>query len=215
MKRFFGFSLVELLVVIAIIGILAALVLPALVAAKNQAKVTDNLSQLRQLGQAAALYNQDHGLYPRGTKPLVAGNYVPASLAASPLDETREGLSNRALKDTMTPAPLQNPTRRASYKNTYMGVMELFDNTESLERLTQKHGSVGWLLDFTSSERGRNYFPITWKGSYRRLNQDTSVVTRSISGVTCGGKYPQPCRPPHIFFFDPDEEDLRWIRDNL
>ncbi len=55
-----GFTLVELLVVIAIIGILAALLMPALSKAKNQAgKVTD-LNNLKQIMVAVHLYATDN-----------------------------------------------------------------------------------------------------------------------------------------------------------
>jgi len=74
MKKHTGFTLIELLVVMAILGMLAALVGPALFGNLSKGQRTTAASQISNLESALDTYRLDVGSYPESLSGLVSNN---------------------------------------------------------------------------------------------------------------------------------------------
>ncbi len=94
-RAFHGFTLVELLVVIAIVATLIGLLLPAVQSAREAARRTQSLSNLRQIGIALHCYHDVRRALPPGFRSTTTGTWAGGSNDAVP--ETGPGWSMFAL----------------------------------------------------------------------------------------------------------------------
>jgi prepilin-type N-terminal cleavage/methylation domain-containing protein len=122
MRRHSGFTLVELLVVIAIIGILTALLLPAIQAARESARRITCCNNLKQIGLALNLYYNTNNKLPPGWTA-----YDPQTHLPYPLGEPGWGWASRIL-----------PFMELNYlvKNVIHYTLPIADPTNQVARLT-------------------------------------------------------------------------------
>lgn len=84
-RKTLGFTLVELLVVIAIIGMLVGILLPAVQAARDAGRRTQNTNNLKNIGLALQSYNESQGALPALRFIRPSGNRLPKQVQDFPL----------------------------------------------------------------------------------------------------------------------------------
>ncbi|MCA9100401.1 MAG: DUF1559 domain-containing protein [Planctomycetales bacterium] len=130
-----GFTLVELLVVIAIIGILIALLLPAVQAAREAARRSQCTNNLKQWGLSMHMFHDTHGQLPAGARnnprqtwvmflwPFIEQNSLeglndtnqPFYLPPGTIQKTLDGLTGKFVAQYYCPSDIGTDQTQADY----------------------------------------------------------------------------------------------------
>jgi prepilin-type N-terminal cleavage/methylation domain-containing protein/prepilin-type processing-associated H-X9-DG protein len=122
-----GFTLVELLVVIAIIGILVALLLPAVQAAREAARRTQCVNNLKQIGLAVLNYENAFKELPPGGLTQANGTYghswwiriLPYTEQTNVYNQFDQKASNSGWLGFTNPHPNRDPLRNVVFPFMY------------------------------------------------------------------------------------------------
>ncbi len=131
MKRFTangsGFTLIELLVVMAIIGVLVALLAPAVQAAREAARRSQCVNHLKQMGLALHNYHDSHACLPPGIIASASGpgtsaaDFTPGwSFFAMMLPHLEENNLYQSVNFDLAIAHTANSTARRTHVGTFL-----------------------------------------------------------------------------------------------
>jgi prepilin-type N-terminal cleavage/methylation domain-containing protein/prepilin-type processing-associated H-X9-DG protein len=190
-----GFTLIELLVVIAIIAVLIALLLPAVQSAREAARRTQCVNNLKQLGLAMHNYHDSLGGFPlgaMGVRSLASGGRYPSG---TPVGQARRTWAFMLL-------PYLEQGAMANSVNFSISVNTLQNTTATLTLVAAyscpsdpNYGSI----EQTPARRQGNY-TVNWGNS--SWYQDLSATYNPLTGI-----YPPATAQPVSFLGAPFAED--------
>jgi prepilin-type N-terminal cleavage/methylation domain-containing protein/prepilin-type processing-associated H-X9-DG protein len=194
-----GFTLVELLVVIAIIGVLVALLLPAIQAAREAARRAKCTSNMKQFGIALHNYHDNLKTFPPGAVNRFGPGQNSASVYASP--------------HAMLMPYFEEESLHRIYDQDQPWFLQLSEVAETVIPVFACPSNTGPnpFMDITLN----NVLLLAVRGTHYDLYQELGVTTYAFSkGVTdawCYGPKYTPPGPPYVANeFDRGMFDLNW-----
>ena len=216
-----GFTLIEVLVVIAIIGLLIALLLPAVQAAREAARRMQCANNLKQIGIALHAYHDVIGSLPPGYDFHAPWCEWSASTMLLPRLE-QSALFNAINFNVAWPGSPNNPVNATAITAS----VAVFVCPSDLDRLTNPQGHVGYCgnwgarpLRYATIPDGpfgghpfQNAGPLGFRDLTDGLSQ-TALYSERVKGLGDGSLLdaamaPDPLSPPSTLFVLPPTPDV-------
>lgn len=223
-----GFTLVELLVVIAVIGLLIAVLMPALAGSRRKALSITCASRMRQIGTASMMYTQDNeGQFARSSHSASVYGWMrwgPAYMSylgyGRYKGSTTTAWENAFKKFYHCRADERKPVKMSYGKNVWFE-LESTDTAEVLGidigptyRTTMQVRHPGATVEFSEllEGMGDHFMAQTWIGTSFPVDKTPQEVDAKRHGRTANYSYLDGHVLAHVFneTFDTDKNVDNW-----
>ena len=192
-RRRGGFTLIELLVVIAIIGVLIALLLPAVQSAREAARRSQCVNNLKQIGIALHNYHDTHGKFPLARSITLVNGATNINRAYSPHSQLLPFLEQSAVYQAINFNLTWNPDPNNGG----------YDGNATARRTV--------LSVFLCPSDSNNFVPPNYAGTNYRVSEGSHLCFGHGTSDTLGVNTMMP--PPDGLFFANESKGISQARD--
>ncbi len=171
-----GFTLIELLAVIAIIGILAAILFPAVSAVRKRAKIATSQTTFQQWCTAVNRYKNTYGFYPN-----IGGSYTTTTDSAYKLEDYNGTMTPKFVQAMMGKNPNGTSLTADQRKNFNRNAEEFCSFArEDYAVFDANINTKGYLVDKFGNIKVRIIFDTDSTGSIKNMGTDLPILPADL-----------------------------------
>jgi len=191
-----GFTVIELLVVIGMVGLLVALLMPAVQAAREAGRSMQCRNNLRQVGLAIHSYSETHACLPMGRVPMYDPRFagpnppctaklVDKSFLVAILPQIEQSALYNALNHAVSVFAIENTTIHSQAVEIYLcpsdpGAGQTLMNPGAIDPMAPDPPGGRWVMTRTSYSASFGTFPVLAMPAYAtNCNVPTKLLAQS------------------------------------